>query len=84
MKHRWIWLYVADFTRMHLVPTGQRESYAAVAAGAIAKNVYLFAASDGWSTVILAWIDRAAIADALGLVTVNRYCYHRQLDTQEQ
>jgi len=29
--------------------------------------VYLFAASNGLATVIRAWIDRAAIADALGL-----------------
>ena len=60
-------MYVADYTRMHLVPTGQRESYAAVAAGAIAKNVYLFAVSNGLATVIRAWINCAAIADALGL-----------------
>ncbi|MDO9470341.1 MAG: nitroreductase family protein [Nitrosomonas sp.] len=60
-------VYVADYTRMHLVPVGQRESYAAVAAGAIAQNVYLFAASNGLATVIRAWVDRAAIADALGL-----------------
>ena len=52
---------------MHLVPVGQRESYAAVAVGAIAQNVYLFAASNGLATVIRAWVDRAAIADALGL-----------------
>jgi hypothetical protein len=29
--------------------------------------VYLFAAGNGLATVIRAWIDRAAIADALGL-----------------
>jgi len=60
-------VYVADYTRMNLVPVGQRESYAAVAAGAITQNVYLFAASNGLATVIRAWIDRVAIADALGL-----------------
>ena len=60
-------VYVADYTRMNLVPLGQRESYASVAAGAIAQNVYLFAASNGLATVIRAWIDRTAIADALGL-----------------
>jgi nitroreductase len=58
---------VADHARMRLVPVGQRESYASAAAGAIAQNVYLFAASAGLATVIRAWIDRAAIADALGL-----------------
>ena len=60
-------VYVANHPRMSLVPAGQREAYAHVAAGAITQNVYLFAASSGLSTVIRAWIDRGAIADALGL-----------------
>jgi nitroreductase len=60
-------VYVADHARMGMVPAGQRESYASAAAGAIAQNVYLFAAGNRLATVIRAWIDRAAIADALGL-----------------
>lgn len=60
-------VYVADHARMGLVPAGQRESYASAAAGAMAQNVYLFAAANDLATVIRAWIDRAAIADALGL-----------------
>jgi SagB-type dehydrogenase family enzyme len=60
-------VYVADHTRMRLVPAAQRESYASVAAGAIAQNVYLYAAAHGLATVIRAWIDREAIAEALGL-----------------
>jgi len=60
-------VFVADYTRMHLVPASQRESYASAAAGAIAQNVYLFAAANQLATVIRAWIDRHAIADALGL-----------------
>ncbi len=60
-------VYVADHSRMKLVPAGSRESYAFVAAGAIAENVYLFAAGNGLATVIRAWIDRDAIANALGL-----------------
>jgi SagB-type dehydrogenase family enzyme len=60
-------VFVADYTRMKLVPVAQRESYASVAAGAISQNLYLFAASIGLSTVIRAWINREAIADALGL-----------------
>jgi SagB-type dehydrogenase family enzyme len=60
-------VYVADHSRMKLVPVDRRESYASVAAGAIAQNVYLFASSTGLATVIRAWIDRSAIADALGL-----------------
>lgn len=58
---------VADHARMGLVPVAQRESYASAAAGAIAQNVYLFAAGNDLATVIRAWIDRAAIANALGL-----------------
>lgn len=60
-------VYVADHARMGMVPVAQRESYASTAAGAITQNVYLFAASNELATVIRAWIDRAAIADALGL-----------------
>jgi nitroreductase len=52
---------------MKLIPVASRESYASAAAGAIAQNVYLYAASSGLVTVIRAWIDRSAIADALGL-----------------
>ncbi len=60
-------VFVADHTRMSLVPAGQREAYAYVAAGAIAQNVYLYAANSGLATVIRAWIDRDAIANSLGL-----------------
>jgi SagB-type dehydrogenase family enzyme len=58
---------VADHARMRLVPAAQRTAYAYAAAGAIAQNVYLYAASTGLATVIRAWIDRDAIAEALGL-----------------
>jgi SagB-type dehydrogenase family enzyme len=60
-------VFVADFARMRMVPAAHRESFASVAAGAIAQNVYLFAAANGLATVIRAWIDRSAVADALGL-----------------
>jgi nitroreductase len=60
-------VYVADHSRMKLVPVASRESFASAAAGAITQNVYLFAAGHGLNSVIRAWIDRDAIADALGL-----------------
>ena len=60
-------VYVADHTRMRMVPAGQRGSYSSAAAGAICQNVYLYAAANGLATVIRAWIDRDAIAEALGL-----------------
>jgi nitroreductase len=60
-------VYVADHARMKMVPVAQRDSYSSAAAGAISQNVYLFCAGNGLVSVIRAWIDRAAIADALGL-----------------
>lgn len=60
-------VYVADHRRMGMVPAGQRTAYSSAAAGAICQNVYLYAAANGLATVIRAWIDREAIAEALGL-----------------
>jgi nitroreductase len=60
-------VFVADYVRMKLVPVSQRESYASVAAGAMSQNVYLYCASAGLATVIRAWIDRSALALAMGL-----------------
>ena len=60
-------VFVADYSRAGLVPVAARESYASVAAGAISQNVYLFSAANNLATVIRAWIDRDAIANALGL-----------------
>lgn len=60
-------IYVADHERLRMVPVGWRSAYAHVAAGAIAQNVYLYAASAGLGAVLRAWIDREAIAAALGL-----------------
>lgn len=60
-------VYIADYDRMALVPVTQREGFAMVAAGAMAQNVYLYCAASGLATVLRAWIDREAIARALGL-----------------
>jgi len=60
-------IYVADHSRMKLVPAAQRESYASAAAGAMAQNVYLYCASAGLATVIRAWIDRQVLSQAMGL-----------------
>lgn len=60
-------VFVADHGRMKLVPAAQREAYASTAVGAIAQNVYLYCASAGLATVIRAWIDRDALARAMGL-----------------
>ena len=62
-------VFVADHTRMKLIPVAQRESFASVAAGAMAQNVYLYCASKGLSTVLRAWFDRQALSQAMGLST---------------
>jgi SagB-type dehydrogenase family enzyme len=60
-------VYVADHSRMRLVPASQRAAYAFAAAGAMAQNVYLASAAAGLATVIRAWFDRDALARAMGL-----------------
>jgi nitroreductase len=60
-------IFIANHSRMRMVPAEDRALFASTCAGAIAQNVYLFSASTGLSAVIRAWIDRRAIADALGL-----------------
>jgi len=53
-------IYVAD--------TGM-AAYAPVVVGAIAQNIYLYCASAGLATVLRAWIDRDALARAMGLAS---------------
>ncbi len=60
-------VYVADHSRMKLVPAAQREAFAFTAAGAMAQNVYLCCASQGLATVIRAWFDHRALGAAMGL-----------------
>ena len=60
-------VFVADYSRMKLVPAAKREIYASASAGAMAQNVYLYCASAGLATVIRAWLDRDALAQAIGL-----------------
>jgi nitroreductase len=60
-------VYVADHAHMRMTPTEQRRIYSAVAVGAIVQNVYLYCASTGLVTVVRAWLDRHALAEALGL-----------------
>ena len=60
-------VYVADHARMKTIPATHRESYASVAAGAMAQNVYLYCASIGLATVMRAWFDRAALGQSMGL-----------------
>jgi nitroreductase len=60
-------VYVHDEHPMSPVSVLQRTPYAYTTAGAIAQNVYLFCAAHGLGCVLRAWIDREAVAQALGL-----------------
>ena len=60
-------VYVADQAHLHNVPSEHRAAYSAACAGAIAQNVYLYCASAGLATVVRGWLDRRAVAQALGL-----------------
>jgi nitroreductase len=60
-------IYVADHTRMKLVPAAQRDRYAFAAAGAMVQNAYLFCAANGLGTVVRAWFDHTALSAAMGL-----------------
>lgn len=62
-------IYVANHSRMGLVPASKRVSYAMVSAGAMAQNVALFCAAAGLSSVVRAWFDRSALAQAMHLGT---------------
>lgn len=60
-------IFVADHSRMKLVPAARRQPYAFAAAGAMSQNVYLYCASAGLATVVRAWFDHAALARTMGL-----------------
>ncbi len=60
-------IFVADHSRMKLVPAAQRTAYASVAAGAMAQNVYLYCAAVGLATVVRAWFDRDALTQTMSL-----------------
>lgn len=62
-------VYVADHGRMKMIPAARRESYASIAAGAMAQNVYLYCASAGLATVMRAWFDQHALGQSMGLDT---------------
>jgi SagB-type dehydrogenase family enzyme len=60
-------IYVADYSRMNLLPAEDRDAFAFAASGAMAQNVHLYCASVGLGTVIRSWFDRSALAKALGM-----------------
>ncbi|MGZ3183075.1 MAG: SagB/ThcOx family dehydrogenase [Telluria sp.] len=60
-------VYVADLTHLGRDPDVDKHFYAAADAGHISENVYLFAAAHHLAVVTRAYIDKPALAKALGL-----------------
>jgi len=60
-------VYVIDFNRTPGVPRAAAIEAGAVATGAIVQNVYLYCASAGLASVVRGWIDKKALAKAMGL-----------------
>lgn len=60
-------IYVWDRAHTPLGSGDRQAVYAAICAGAITQNVYLYCASEGLATVARAFFDRQALATALCL-----------------
>ena len=60
-------VYVADYAKMAETPELTRTLYSAAETGSIAQNVYLYCASEGFSTVVRAMVNRDVLAKALHL-----------------
>jgi SagB-type dehydrogenase family enzyme len=60
-------VFVADLARMGSGPAQEKESTAAIDAGFISQNVYLYCASEGLATGVRGWVDRDALGKGLGL-----------------
>ncbi len=59
-------IFVADTQRLGRYED-MKDFYSAVDAGFVSQNVYLFCASEGLATVVLGWVDKEALAKAMGL-----------------
>jgi nitroreductase len=60
-------VYVVNTSRLLDMPVQLRDTFSAVAAGAMAQNVALYCASEGLGNVVRGWINRRLLADALRL-----------------
>jgi nitroreductase len=59
-------IFVADLTRLAKAKPEDREFYAAIDAGFISQNIYLFCASEGLATVVHD-LERRSLAAAMQL-----------------
>ncbi|MEA5097679.1 MAG: nitroreductase family protein [Burkholderiaceae bacterium] len=60
-------VYVADWSKFTSDDDDTKRFYSAADTGFISQNVYLFCASEGLATMVRAYIDQPALAQALNL-----------------
>lgn len=60
-------IYVATLRDNSESSATEQKFYAALDTGFISQNVYLFCAAEGLATVVRGWVDRPALAAAMGL-----------------
>lgn len=60
-------IFVADYDRMGEMEDVKKDFYSAADCGYISQNVYLFAASENLSTVVLGSVERDSVGLLLGL-----------------
>jgi len=60
-------IYVADLSKMGGLSADAVDLFSATDTGFVSQNVYLYCASAGLSTVVRAWVDKAALAKGMKL-----------------
>ncbi len=60
-------IFVADYAKMGRASAEAKDFYSATDTGYISQNVYLFCASEGLATVVRGMVDKAALAEKMGL-----------------
>lgn len=65
-------VYVADFSRFPRDSDADKIFYSAADAGHISENVYLYGASENLAVMVRAYIDKPALAKALGFNAQQR------------
>lgn len=65
-------VFVSDFNKFKDDDDDYKKFYSATDTGYVSQNVYLFCASEGLATMVRAFIDKPALAKALGL-TKNQH-----------
>ncbi len=68
-------IFVADYDRMGKMEEASKEFYSAADCGYISQNVYLFAASENLSTVVLGSVERESVAQLLGLKATQKIVF---------